>query len=424
MLNCDDNLFCVQIETKAQAGGFQISNATLGLTYNSSALVVTSYNSEQFDENTLCGSGANPWSAHATTSSAGAFDIALNLTGAESCPEILNSSWQAVGTLCFDIVNEAISPDLRFDNSRTSFTSHTNNGETIDIGILNNIDNPEILSCQQLANGGTIMLAAKAFLQGPYDVASNTMNDGLRASNYIPLQEPYTSIPTFLHAGNGGGEVINSSVLGDNGDNSIVDWVFVELRSAATPSSVIATRAALIQKDGDIVDLDGTSDLSFNVGAGDYYVTMKHRNHLGVMTAEALTFVNGTATRFDFTDAANATFGSHAQRVMEENGVRVLWGGNANQDPYLILVGGGLSLPDRDHIFFELFLTLWSVNPSGDISYNSILEGYFNSDTNMDGRVKFQGPENDIDKLIFFNILYHPSNTNFLLNYIVTQQIP
>ncbi len=423
-LNCDDNLFCVQIEAKAQTSGFQLSDADLGFTYNSAALVFTSYNSEEFDENTLCGNTANTWAAHTTTSTSGAFDIAMDLIGTESCPEVINSSWQAIGTLCFDIIDANISPDLKFNNSKTTFTSFTNDGTAIDVGIINNIDNPEALSCQQLSNGGTILLAAKVLLQGPYDVTSNLMTDGLRSGNYIPLQEPYTSIPTFVHAGNGGGEVINGSVLGDSGDNSIIDWIFIELRSAVSPTSVIATRAALIQKDGDIVDLDGTSPVSFDVGVGDYYVAVKHRNHLGAMTASAITFDSGTATPFDFTDAANDTYGSNAQRIMEENNVRVLWGGNANQDAYLILVGGGLSLPDRDHIFFELFLTLWSVNPNGDISYNSILEGYFNSDTNMDGKVKFQGPENDIDKLIFFNILYHPNNTNFLLNYIVTEQIP
>ncbi len=423
-LNCDDNLFCVKIESKAQTSGFKLRDAMLGLTYNSSALVFTSYTSEQFDENTACGNATNIWAAHNTNSASGAFDITLELLGTENCPEVINSSWEVIGTLCFDIVDATISPDLKFDNAKTSFTSHSNDGAVIDLGIVNNIDNPEALSCQQLANGGMITLAAKAFLQGPYDVTSNLMNDGLRSENYIPLKEPYTSIPTFVHAGSGGGEVINGSVLGDNGNNSIVDWIFVELRSAVSPTSVIATRAALIQKDGDIVDVDGTSPVSFDIGAGDYYVAIKHRNHLGAMTASAINFDSETATSYDFTDAANDTYGSNAQRVMEENDVRVLWGGNANQDAYLILVGGGLSLPDRDHIFFELFLTLWSINPNGDISYNSILEGYFNSDTNMDGKVKFQGPENDIDKLIFFNILYHPNNTNFLLNYIVTEQIP
>ena len=124
------------------------------------------------------------------------------------------------------------------------------------------------------------------------------------------------------------------------------------------------------------------------------------------------------------TSATTDTYGDNAQQLVEGLNIKALWGGNANQDPYLILVGGGLSLPDRDHIFFELFLTLWAANPNGDISYNSVLDGYFNSDTNMDGQVKFQGPDNDIDALIFFNILYHPSNTNFLLNYIVTEQIP
>ena len=266
-------------------------------------------------------------------------------------------------------------------------------------------------------------LALKVLLQGPLDESTGLMNDDLRSLQYIPLQEPYTSIANFVHAGAGGGELINTSILGENGNNSIVDWVFIELRSAIAPTSVIATKSALVQRDGDVVDLDGVSPVAFTDMLGSYYVAIKHRNHLGAMTATPIDFTNG-AVNFDFTDPNSTTFGDYAQRLSTGANVNTLWGGNANQDAYLILVGGGLSLPDRDHIFFELFLTLWAANPNGEISYNSVLDCYFNSDTNMDGQVKFQGPRNDIDALIFFNILNHPSNENFLLNYIVTEQIP
>jgi len=430
-LDCNTNSYCVTIQSKAQGGGFTIGTSSILLTYAQDAMQFSSYSSLQFDEQETCiGGTSSPWDAqvHNGTTS-GIFNLTLNLNGTVSCPEITNATWENVGTVCFDIVDPTIAPDLSFDIDDTQFNSSTSNGGTnvIELGVLNNISNPEALSCQQATDGTgsptQTNLSLKVFLQGPLNESSGLMNDDLRSSQYLPLQEPYTSLPNFVHAGNGGGELINTSVLADNGNNSIIDWVFIELRSALSPTSIIATKSALLQRDGDVVDLDGVSPVSFVGMVGSYYVAIKHRNHLGAMTATAIDFIDGNVS-FDFTDPNSTTFGDYAQHLATGMNANTLWGGNANQDAYLILVGGGLSLPDRDHIFFELFLTLWASNPSGDLSYNSVLDGYFNSDTNMDGQVKFQGPKNDIDALIFFNILNHPSNSNFLLNYIVTEQIP
>ncbi|MBK6344269.1 MAG: hypothetical protein IPF41_17280 [Flavobacteriales bacterium] len=49
------------------------------------------------------------------------------------------------------------------------------------------------------------------------------------------------------------------SVLAATGNNAIVDHVVVELRHATTPSVVVATRGALVQRDGDAVGMDGSS---------------------------------------------------------------------------------------------------------------------------------------------------------------------
>ena len=431
ILDCNTNSYCVTIQSKAQGSGFTIGTSSILLNYAQEAMQFASYTSIQFDEEETCiGGTSSPWDpqVHNATSS-GIFNLILNLNGTTSCPEITNANWEDIGTICFDILDPTVSPDLAFDLDNTQFNAAaTNDGSNaLELGLLNNISDPEALSCQQATNGtgslAATSLSLKVLLQGPLDESTGLMNDGLRSLQYLPLQEPYTSLPNFVHAGNGGGELINTSVLVDNGNNSIVDWVFVELHSAVSPTSVIATKSALLQRDGDVVDIDGVSPIIFTDMIGSYYVAIKHRNHLGAMSATPLEFIDGTVS-FDFTDPNMTTFGDHAQRLATGTNVNTLWGGNANQDAYLILVGGGLSLPDRDHIFFELFLTLWAANPNGDISYNSVLDGYFNSDTNMDGQVKFQGPSNDIDALIFFNILNHPSNTNFLLNYIVTEQIP
>lgn len=87
------------------------------------------------------------------------------------------------------------------------------------------------------------------------------MNDVLRTlvnPNGFPLTEPYTALG-FTSTGGGGGETINATVLTTTGNDAIVDWVFVQLRSSTDNTSVQYTRCALVQRDGDVVDVDGSS---------------------------------------------------------------------------------------------------------------------------------------------------------------------
>jgi uncharacterized repeat protein (TIGR01451 family) len=134
-----------------------------------------------------------------------------------------------------------------------------------------------------------VKLTAKVFLRGAYDTNVGLMLDGLRSQGLIPLVQPYgkgsyTDIPHI-----GAEEATTTSVLSVTGSNAIVDWVSVELRDKNNPSVILYSRSGLVQRDGDIVDVDGVSCLSF-VGAvpESYYVTVRHRNHLGAMTANAI----------------------------------------------------------------------------------------------------------------------------------------
>ncbi len=131
---------------------------------------------------------------------------------------------------------------------------------------------------------GCIEITAKAFIQGAFDSGAGLMRDDLRAGNLVPTIEPYVQLG-FSHLG-GGFETINSSLFSLTGDKAIVDWVFLELRDPADLTSVLATRSALLLKDGSIVDLDGVSPVRFrDITPGDYHVAVKHRNHLGVLSA-------------------------------------------------------------------------------------------------------------------------------------------
>ncbi|MBK7945849.1 MAG: hypothetical protein IPJ85_11315 [Flavobacteriales bacterium] len=92
----------------------------------------------------------------------------------------------------------------------------------------------------------------RVVLEGPYDSNIGLMGDGMRALGLVPTTEPFTA-PGYVHV-NGGSESTTAPVLAVTGNNAIVDWVVLELRSATTPSLVLDTRCALLQRDGDVVD--------------------------------------------------------------------------------------------------------------------------------------------------------------------------
>lgn len=173
---------------------------------------------------------------------------------------------------------------------------------------------------------GGVELELKVFLEGPYDETTQLMNDDLRQNGELPLSEPFTTLG-FNHVGSGGGEIMESMVLTTTGNNAIVDWVFVELRNST--NVILATQSALLQRDGDVVHLDGLSPISMNgFGAGEVYVVLRHRNHLGV---KALNLITTTSTiTFDFTNPSNLVFGS--QPMANIGSVRAMFSGDANGD--------------------------------------------------------------------------------------------
>lgn len=128
-------------------------------------------------------------------------------------------------------------------------------------------------------------LSAKVFLQGALDGAN--MSDALRAGGMIDVAEPYAA-SGYTHIG-GGGETTTLEVLSVTGAMAVVDWVVIELRNPTNSSVIMESRSALLLSNGMVVDpSDGVSAVRFTVLPGNYYVAIRHRNHLGVMTSAAI----------------------------------------------------------------------------------------------------------------------------------------
>jgi hypothetical protein len=231
-----------------------------------------------------------------------------------------------------------------------------------------------------------VTLNAKVFLEGPFDGIS-LMSDALRSADLIPSVEPFTALG-FTHAGDGGAEVLNRSVLAASGGDAIVDWVLVELRNSSTPGTIIATRSALLQRDGDIVELDGISPLIIAAAPGYYHVAVRHRNHLGVMTAAPVT-LGASPITIDFRSTGFSTYGSQAQKQI--GGSMVLWTGNSFLDssPADLLKYTGTN-NDRDPILVRI----------GNAVPNYTVAGYWSEDMNLDGVVKYTGNVNDRDPIL------------------------
>lgn len=244
-----------------------------------------------------------------------------------------------------------------------------------------------------------VTVASKVFLAGP--LSGSQMTTNLRNNNLIPTTDPY-----------GKGTTTTSAVVGSSsptGNNAIVDWILVELRSS--PTAVVESKAALLQADGDIVSTDGTSPVSFSAAAGSYYVAVRHRNHLGVMTATALPLTSA-ATAVDFTSVSTATYGTNAQRTV--GSVRALWAGNAVSTPAAELVRYSGSNNDPGGI--SSLVTAGGTAPITSIVSNV----YSNADLDLNGSVRYSGSNNDIS-IISGSIINHPGNPSQAITYIVSQ---
>lgn len=270
-----------------------------------------------------------------------------------------------------------------------------------------------------------VTLNLKAMLQGAlFNSTGGLMRDNLREGGYIPLNQPYSSAlnARFNHVGGGGSEVTTSAVIQANAGtgNAIVDWVFVEIRDAAAPQTVIRTAAALIQRDGDIVAANGGA-LVLNLPS-TFRVSVKHRNHFGALYNQALTATNQAVT-LDFTTLTDANLyaasGFTGQQAMATvSGVRALYAGNANYDTQVKYDG---SANDRQVSASQVLSH--PGNASQILNYSNAT-GYFSGDVNMDGKVLYDGANND-RQLILNIIVTYSLNTNILANYNgMSEQVP
>jgi hypothetical protein len=148
-----------------------------------------------------------------------------------------------------------------------------------------------------------IAVALKVYLEGAF--ADGELNNELNP--FLPAYQPYHIYPWNYP---GLERALNMPA-------DITDWVLVEIREtpfqadSAGSSAIVSQQAGLINREGNIVSIDGISPLTFAIDVTqNLYAVIRHRNHLSIMNAQPLTGIGGIYT-YDFTDSETKVFGGN-----------------------------------------------------------------------------------------------------------------
>jgi hypothetical protein len=204
-----------------------------------------------------------------------------------------------------------------------------------------------------LANTATI--SAKVFLEGSYN--GSVLNTGINGN--IPLTQPYS---INGHSGGSAGSIPASAV----------DWVLMELREAGSAAAAlnntkVGSAAGFLMSDGTIKATDGVSNLTINLSGNSgasFYIVIYHRNHLPIMSANAISESGGTYT-IDFTSNSANTYQTTTALVSLSGGKFGMPAGDIDQD-------GDIDATD---------LSTWRTNNGAAFSYS----GSGLADFNLDG---------------------------------------
>ena len=209
---------------------------------------------------------------------------------------------------------------------------------------------------------GGFDVSLTAYLEGPYNAASGYMNTTLKTAGLIPLTQPYNASPWNYN----GPETV-ASIPAD-----VVDWVLIELRQAdipehATSSTTIKKRVAFLKKDGTIVETDGSSPVRFYNAAitNNLFPVIRHRNHLAIMAANAVTSTGGIYTYNFSTSIGQAYEGANGYKQI-----------GSSPEKYGMVAAD----VDQDGNVFLSDYNIWAV----DFGNTPV---YYKSDIDMDGNV-------------------------------------
>lgn len=240
-----------------------------------------------------------------------------------------------------------------------------------------------------------VKLTAKVLLQTAWN--GTAMTTTLSSKQLLPagVSQPYQG--TYNHTNTAAENAVTTAFL--NAHTDITDWVLLELRSAADPSVVVASRAVFVKAGGTITDVDGvTTEVDMTTpAAGSYYVSVRHRNHLGVRSGTAIATDGNKSISFDFTSGSadvyvNAAYPTgvyvNLPEVTVTGGRKALWGGDANGNGEVRYTGSG---SDQSYLLNGAL---------GGLASSVLQNQYKSADLNLDGVIRYTGPGSDQNVLL------------------------
>ncbi|MEZ4885271.1 MAG: DUF4832 domain-containing protein [Chitinophagales bacterium] len=150
-----------------------------------------------------------------------------------------------------------------------------------------------------LSVNAAVRFQAKVWLQGAYQTNSNNMSNSLQNNNLLSSISPYNAAPW---------NEVNGNILTSFPANA-VDWMMVELLDSDYNS--VEKQMAFVDTNGNLMDVSGSEGVPFfNVnGSTSYFVVLRHRNHLDIMSATILNL--NAANPHNFTSPSMAMGGSN-----------------------------------------------------------------------------------------------------------------
>ncbi|MEM7392511.1 MAG: hypothetical protein AAF492_09185, partial [Verrucomicrobiota bacterium] len=166
----------------------------------------------------------------------------------------------------------------------------------------------------------TMLTEATVFLEGPYDAGAEKMTTLLADTGRWRHDSPYASHPG-----------IPAGVT-----TGITDWVLLELR-AHPDQSLVASSVGLLKPSGQIVNSSGEAGVRLEASPGSYLLSIKHRNHLSIISQSPIAYTNAVVT-YDFVASASQSHGG-ADAVKEvAPGIWAMKAGDADGDGRVTLI--------------------------------------------------------------------------------------
>ncbi|MBN1893755.1 hypothetical protein JW906_04645 [bacterium] len=158
------------------------------------------------------------------------------------------------------------------------------------------------------------LLQVAAMLEGPYNASGHNMYNSLQTPTvYIPHLSPYDEDPRTAY----------------QFPANTVDWILVQV-CAQADTHVVFNRSAFLLTDGSIVEDENVDGINlYSLASGDYFLVLRHRNHLAVISAATVSVSSGSTIPYDFSTAESQAGGTGALKQLE-SGVWGLWAGDAD----------------------------------------------------------------------------------------------